>query len=98
MRALLVRLAAVLLTLLVPAAAMADTGDVQTAWRLLDNMAVDYGGAVANGAVKSASEYAEMNEFAAGSASASRSSIASPRPRSKERTRAMSASKARCCA
>lgn len=29
-------------------------------------MAVDYGGAVANGSVTSASEYAEMNEFAAG--------------------------------
>ncbi|WP_438800792.1 hypothetical protein, partial [Acinetobacter baumannii] len=47
------------------AAAFAEPGDVQTAWRLLDYMAVDYGGAVANGRIKSASEYAEMNEFAA---------------------------------
>jgi len=64
MRALLIRLAAVLLAL-VPAAAMAQPADVQTAWRLLDYMAVDYGGAVEGGRVKSASEYAEMNEFAA---------------------------------
>lgn len=59
------RLAAVLLAL-IPVAAMAATGDVQTAWRLLDYMAVDYGGAVVNGKVKSATEYAEMTEFAAG--------------------------------
>ena len=65
MRAFLIRLAAVLLAMLIPSAAMADSGDVQTAWRLLDYMAVDYGGAVANGRVKSASEYAEMTEFAA---------------------------------
>lgn len=44
---------------------MAAPGDVQTAWRLLDYMAVDYGGAVADGRIKSAAEYAEMNEFAA---------------------------------
>jgi len=48
-----------------PAAAQTPADDVQTAWRLLDYMAVDYGGAVANGRVKSASEYAEMTEFAA---------------------------------
>ena len=58
-------LLAVMAALLVPAAAMAQPADVQTAWRLLDYMAVDYGGAVENGRVKSASEYAEMNEFAA---------------------------------
>jgi len=34
-------------------------------WRLLDYVAVDYGGAIANGAVLKASEYAEMQEFAA---------------------------------
>ncbi len=45
--------------------AWADTADVQTAWRLLDYIAVDYGGAVSAGHVKSASEYAEMTEFAA---------------------------------
>ena len=37
---------------------------MQTAWRLLDYVAVDYGGAVASGRIKSASEYAEMTEFA----------------------------------
>ena len=59
------RLLAALAALLITAAAFAEPGDVQTAWRLLDYMAVDYGGAVANGRIKSASEYAEMNEFAA---------------------------------
>ena len=59
------RLLSALAALLIPAAAIAEPGDVQTAWRLLDYMAVDYGGAVANGRIKSASEYAEMNEFAA---------------------------------
>ncbi len=34
-------------------------------WQLIDYVAVDYGGAVANGAVLKASEYAEMQEFAA---------------------------------
>ena len=47
------------------AAPAADPNDVQTVWRLLDYMAVDYGGAVEGGRVKSASEYAEMTEFAA---------------------------------
>ena len=37
--------------------------DVQTAWRLLDYVAVDYQGAVSDGQVKSAQEYAEMTEF-----------------------------------
>ena len=45
--------------------AIAQTADVPTAWRLLDYVAVDYGGAVAGGRIKSASEYAEMTEFAA---------------------------------
>ena len=34
-------------------------------WQLLDYVAVDYGGAVSNGEVLKASEYAEMQEFAA---------------------------------
>src|SRR5580765_2946234 len=34
-------------------------------WQLLDYVAVDYAGAVSNGAVLKASEYAEMQEFAA---------------------------------
>jgi len=43
----------------------ADTNDAaQTAWRLIDYMSVDYGGAVQDGKVVSASEYAEMTEFA----------------------------------
>jgi high-affinity iron transporter len=68
-----VRLAAlalvILLGVLAPvsvlqAAPTADPNDVQTAWRLLDYVAVDYNGAVASGRIKSASEYAEMTEFA----------------------------------
>lgn len=47
------------------AVAAADAPDVKTTWRLLDYVAVDYRGAVANGAVKSAEEYAEMTDFAA---------------------------------
>ena len=43
--------------------AAASDEDVQTAWRLLDYVAVDYRGAVAGGQVKSAQEYAEMTEF-----------------------------------
>jgi len=48
-----------------PAAAQTDAGDVQTVWRLLDYIAVDYEGAVSKGKVISAAEYAEMTEFAA---------------------------------
>ncbi|MEO5612677.1 MAG: cytochrome c/FTR1 family iron permease [Sphingomicrobium sp.] len=46
-------------------ASAAPSPDAQTAWRLLDYVAVDYGGAVAGGKVVSASEYAEMREFSA---------------------------------
>ncbi|WGS21077.1 MULTISPECIES: cytochrome c/FTR1 family iron permease [unclassified Bradyrhizobium] len=46
-------------------AARAETSDVETTWRLLDYIAVDYAGAVSHGAVLSPSEYAEQNEFAA---------------------------------
>ena len=45
-------------------AAHADTAPVLTIWRLLDYMAIDYRGAVRDGTVTSASEYAEMVEFA----------------------------------
>jgi high-affinity iron transporter len=45
--------------------AKAETGDVETTWRLLDYIAVDYAGAVAHGQVSSPSEYVEQNEFAA---------------------------------
>ncbi len=46
-----------------PAAAQ-DNG-AQTAWRLLDYVAVDYAGAVSGGKVISPSEYGEMKEFGA---------------------------------
>ena len=36
---------------------------VETTWRLLDYIAVDYAGAVRNGRVISDTEYAEMREF-----------------------------------
>jgi high-affinity iron transporter len=42
-----------------------DTPASQTAWRLLDYVAVDYGGAVQDGRIVSAAEYAEMIEFTA---------------------------------
>jgi high-affinity iron transporter len=62
------RLAALVVSLLLagtaPAFANPSDEDVQTAWRLLDYVAVDYAGAVADGKVKSAQEYAEMTEFA----------------------------------
>ncbi len=45
-------------------AADADTdANVRQTWKLFDYLAVDYSGAVANGAVASESEYAEMKEF-----------------------------------
>ena len=47
----------------VPASASPQANDVETAWRLLDYVAVDYGGAVRDGKIVSASEYAEMREF-----------------------------------
>ena len=43
----------------------AQSNDAQTAWRLLDYLAVDYGGAVRDGKIVSASEYSEMREFSA---------------------------------
>ena len=45
--------------------AYADTPSVQTAWRLLDYLAVDYHGAVQHGKIISATEFAEMTEFSA---------------------------------
>lgn len=45
-------------------AARADDNSVQTVWRLLDYIAVDYAGAVSGGAVTNQSEYAEQVEFA----------------------------------
>jgi high-affinity iron transporter len=54
-----------LLALVFLNAARAETSDVETTWRLLDYIAVDYAGAVSHGTVSSPSEYAEQNEFAA---------------------------------
>ncbi|WP_439477994.1 FTR1 family protein [Brevundimonas sp.] len=47
------------------AAAQEATPGAETAWRLLDYIAVDYPGAVSDGRVISEAEYAEMREFSA---------------------------------
>ncbi|MEA1673747.1 FTR1 family protein [Nitrospirillum sp. BR 11163] len=52
------------LAIALPARAV-EAAPAQTIWRLLDYVAVDYAGAVANGRVTSESEYAEQAEFAA---------------------------------
>lgn len=49
--------------------AYAQGADVQVTWRLLDYIAVDYAGAVADGKVISEGEYAEMKEFSSSVAS-----------------------------
>ncbi|MFL6753069.1 MAG: FTR1 family protein [Sphingomicrobium sp.] len=64
LRRLLLSLAMLFVATL-PSTASGRTNDVETAWRLLDYVAVDYGGAVRDGKVVSASEYAEMREFSA---------------------------------
>jgi high-affinity iron transporter len=56
---------AMLLAVVFFGAARAETSDVETTWRLLDYIAVDYAGAVSHGAVSSPSEYDEQKEFAA---------------------------------
>ena len=70
----LFRLKRLFFSLLLAAALLAPTGaraqdgqqQVQTAWRLLDYMAVDYRGAVRpDGSIVSPSEFAEMREFSA---------------------------------
>jgi high-affinity iron transporter len=60
-RRLLIALALIAASLSAPAVAAAP--DAQVAWRLLDYLAVDYPGAVQDGKVVSAPEYAEMREF-----------------------------------
>ena len=62
---LLIALAAICGLVVPTAQARTDAGEVQTIWRLLDYVAVDYGGAIANGEVTSPVEYAEMTEFSA---------------------------------
>jgi len=69
-RALCAAAAALLCLLLTPAAQAATTppqtaSTVETTWKLLDYVAVDYDGAVSGGNVVSAGEFAEMNEFTA---------------------------------
>lgn len=59
------RTLAIALMIAVPSIARADAGDVQTAWRLLDYISVDYAGAIAKGRVTNPTEYAEQQEFAA---------------------------------
>jgi high-affinity iron transporter len=60
----LVPLLICLLALLGAAPAFAQQADVQTSWRLLDYVAVDYPGAVKDGQIVSPPEYKEMAEFA----------------------------------
>ena len=64
---LLLRLLAPLLLALalLPAPASAQQAEVQTTWRLLDYVAVDYPEAVRGGRVVNDAEYAEMIEFSA---------------------------------
>jgi high-affinity iron transporter len=54
-----------LLALAFLGAAKAQTSEVETTWRLLDYIAVDYPGAVSHGVVSSPSEYDEQKEFVA---------------------------------
>lgn len=60
----LMLLLSAILSQIVPSQAIANETEVQTVWRLLDYIAVDYAGAVSDGRVTSEAEYAEMLEFA----------------------------------
>lgn len=53
-----------ILLFLLPQPALANDAEVQTSWRLLDYVAVDYPGAVSGSRIVSDAEYAEMMEFA----------------------------------
>ena len=57
-----------LLVVALPATVHASQPQVETTWRLLDYIAVDYSGAVQDGRVISDAEYSEMREFASTSA------------------------------
>ena len=63
-RYMFVLLLSAILSQIVPGQALASDTEVQTVWRLLDYVAVDYAGAVSGGRVSSEAEYAEMVEFA----------------------------------
>lgn len=52
-------------TMAMPAWAQQTTATVPQTWQMLDYLATDYAGAVKDGTVLSASEYAEMREFSA---------------------------------
>jgi high-affinity iron transporter len=60
---LLTLVAAMVMSLSVGVKAQAAVTPAETIWRLLDYVAVDYPGAVENGKIISAAEYAEMVEF-----------------------------------
>ncbi len=55
------------------------TGQASQTWQILDYLADDYRGAVADGRVVSASEYAEMRDFADADALTTRPSATAPR-------------------
>jgi high-affinity iron transporter len=57
--------ALLLVGLVPPVLAQSANSSVPQTWQMLDYLAADYAGAVLHGAVTSASEYAEMREFAA---------------------------------
>lgn len=63
LRRLILAMSLLVLGIATPAQAAPGDDDAQTAWRLLDYVAVDYAGAVADGFVTNAGEYAEMVEF-----------------------------------
>lgn len=67
MKTFLPHIFALCLCLFAAPAAQADTPEpaVRQLWQLIDYVGVDYSGAVRDGVVVSASEYAEMQEFAA---------------------------------
>ena len=52
------------LALFISTVAHAGEPDVRRVWQMLDYLAVDYAGAVKDGAVLSQSEFDEMREFA----------------------------------
>ncbi len=64
LRALLIALIVACAALLAGRTHAADPG-VQTTWRLLDYIAVDYSGAVSGGRIVNQLEYDEMLEFSA---------------------------------
>jgi high-affinity iron transporter len=71
-------LAVLVAIVLLPGAARASDGGVQTTWRLLDYIAVDYAGAVSGGRIVNQFEYDEMLEFSNSVASRVRSLPAGP--------------------